>query len=189
MADVMDGAQVQRARLRPAAREAGTPDRADGMDPGIAKLVVQKRERRVGRNPATGAAVEIPARQVVKARIAKRSTTRSKRGRRDAPRLHHQGAGLGAERALGIAGALLIDLCHLLGEPTPAGADPCGDYLLLRAGRASAASARPIGRVGSADVWRHHQFAREYKRGARTSTRSLTESGVVAGQPALPDRL
>ena len=39
--------------------------------PGIAKLVVQKRERRTGRNPATGASVEIPAKQVVKARIAK----------------------------------------------------------------------------------------------------------------------
>ena len=36
--------------------------------PGIVKLVVQKRERRVGRNPATGAPVEIPAKQVVKAR-------------------------------------------------------------------------------------------------------------------------
>ena len=39
--------------------------------PGIAKLVVQKRERRMGHNPATGASVEIPAKQVVKARIAK----------------------------------------------------------------------------------------------------------------------
>ena len=38
--------------------------------PGVAKLVVQKRERRMGRNPATGAPVEIPAKQVVKARIA-----------------------------------------------------------------------------------------------------------------------
>ena len=38
---------------------------------GIAKLVVQKRERRMGRNPATGASVEILAKQVVKARIAK----------------------------------------------------------------------------------------------------------------------
>ena len=37
---------------------------------GVAKLVVQKRERRMGRNPATGAPVEIPAKQVVKARIA-----------------------------------------------------------------------------------------------------------------------
>ena len=39
--------------------------------PGVAKLVVQQRERRLGRNPATGATVEIPAKQVVKARIAK----------------------------------------------------------------------------------------------------------------------
>ena len=34
-------------------------------------VVVQQREKRMGRNPATGARVEIPARQVVKARIAK----------------------------------------------------------------------------------------------------------------------
>ena len=39
--------------------------------PGIAKLVLQNREARMGRNPATGEAIEIPAKQVVKARIAK----------------------------------------------------------------------------------------------------------------------
>ena len=39
--------------------------------PGIAKLVLQKREARMGRNPATGQAIEIPAKQVVKARIVK----------------------------------------------------------------------------------------------------------------------
>ncbi len=39
--------------------------------PGVAKLVVQQREKRMGHNPATGARVEVPARQVVKARIAK----------------------------------------------------------------------------------------------------------------------
>ena len=39
--------------------------------PGTAKVVVQQREKRMGRNPATGATVEIPARQVIKARIAK----------------------------------------------------------------------------------------------------------------------
>ena len=39
--------------------------------PGIAKLVLQKREARTGRNPATGQAIEIPPKQVVKARIAK----------------------------------------------------------------------------------------------------------------------
>ena len=39
--------------------------------PGIVKLVVQQRDKRMARNPATGARVEVPARQVVKARIAK----------------------------------------------------------------------------------------------------------------------
>ena len=39
--------------------------------PGIAKFVLQSREARTGRNPATGQAIEIPAKQVVKARIAK----------------------------------------------------------------------------------------------------------------------
>ena len=39
--------------------------------PGIAKLVLQKREARTGRNPATGEAIQIPAKQVVKARITK----------------------------------------------------------------------------------------------------------------------
>lgn len=39
--------------------------------PGVVKLVVQQRERRLGRNPSTGATVEIPAKQVVKARVAK----------------------------------------------------------------------------------------------------------------------
>ena len=39
--------------------------------PGMVKLVVQKRKARMGRNPATGAAIEISAKTVVKARIAK----------------------------------------------------------------------------------------------------------------------
>ncbi len=39
--------------------------------PGMVKLVVQKRKARMGRNPATGAAIQIPAKTVVKARIAK----------------------------------------------------------------------------------------------------------------------
>ena len=44
---------------------------ADFTLPGIAKLTVQKRSARTGRNPATGKTVEIPAKNVVKARIAK----------------------------------------------------------------------------------------------------------------------
>lgn len=39
--------------------------------PGMVKLVVQKRKARTGRNPATGAAITIPAKTVVKARIIK----------------------------------------------------------------------------------------------------------------------
>ena len=39
--------------------------------PGMVKLVVQKRLARKGRNPATGATIDIPAKTVVKARIAK----------------------------------------------------------------------------------------------------------------------
>ena len=39
--------------------------------PGIGKLVLVKRKARMGRNPATGAAIRIPAKTVVKMRIAK----------------------------------------------------------------------------------------------------------------------
>ena len=39
--------------------------------PGMVKLVVQNRRARVGRNPATGEQIQIPAKTVVKARIAK----------------------------------------------------------------------------------------------------------------------
>jgi DNA-binding protein HU-beta len=39
--------------------------------PGIGKLVLVKRKARMGRNPATGAAIKIPAKTVVKMRMAK----------------------------------------------------------------------------------------------------------------------
>lgn len=39
--------------------------------PGIGKLVKQKRKARMGRNPATGQAIKIPAKTVVKMRLAK----------------------------------------------------------------------------------------------------------------------
>ena len=39
--------------------------------PGIGKLVLVKRKARIGRNPATGATIKIPAKTVVKMRIAK----------------------------------------------------------------------------------------------------------------------
>lgn len=39
--------------------------------PGLGKLVLVNRKARVGRNPATGATIQIPAKRVVKFRIAK----------------------------------------------------------------------------------------------------------------------
>ena len=39
--------------------------------PGIGKLVLVNRKARMGRNPATGEAIQIPAKRVLKFRIAK----------------------------------------------------------------------------------------------------------------------
>ncbi len=39
--------------------------------PGLGKLVLVKRAARTGRNPATGATIQIPAKKVVKFRVAK----------------------------------------------------------------------------------------------------------------------
>ena len=39
--------------------------------PGIGKLVLVNRKARMGRNPATGEAIKIPAKRVVKFRVAK----------------------------------------------------------------------------------------------------------------------
>jgi DNA-binding protein HU-beta len=39
--------------------------------PGIGKLVLVKRKARMGRNPATGATIKIPAKTVVRIRVAK----------------------------------------------------------------------------------------------------------------------
>lgn len=39
--------------------------------PGLGKLVKVKRQARMGRNPATGASIQIPAKTVVKFRVAK----------------------------------------------------------------------------------------------------------------------
>ena len=39
--------------------------------PGIGKLVLQNRKARMGRNPQTGEAIKIPAKKVLKFRVAK----------------------------------------------------------------------------------------------------------------------
>ena len=51
-----------------------------------------------------------------------------------------------------------IDLCRLLGEPTPAEADPTGDrYCFERGAR------KDTGGDGWADVWKRHCFAWELR--------------------------
>ena len=52
-----------------------------------------------------------------------------------------------------------IDLCRLLGEPTPAEADPKGDFYCFERG-----ASKDSGGEGWADVWKRHCFAWEYKR-------------------------
>ena len=51
-----------------------------------------------------------------------------------------------------------IDLCRLLGEPTPAEADPKGDHYCFEKG-----ALKDSGGGGWADVWKRHCFAWEYK--------------------------
>ena len=51
-----------------------------------------------------------------------------------------------------------IDLCRLLGEPTPAEADPKGDHYCFERG-----AFKDSGGGGWADVWKRHCFAWEYK--------------------------
>ncbi|MCE5229262.1 HU family DNA-binding protein [bacterium] len=45
------------------------------MIPGLGKLVLQKRKARIGRNPATGESIKIPAKTVVKFRVTKACKT------------------------------------------------------------------------------------------------------------------
>ncbi len=51
-----------------------------------------------------------------------------------------------------------IDLCRLLGEPTPVEADPKGDHYCFERG-----ASKDSGGGGWADVWKRHCFAWEYK--------------------------
>ena len=51
-----------------------------------------------------------------------------------------------------------IDLCRLLDEPTPAEADPTGDWYCFERG-----ARKDTGGDGWADAWKRHHFAWEYK--------------------------
>ena len=51
-----------------------------------------------------------------------------------------------------------LDLCHLIGHPTPAEADPTGTTFTFEAGAATQRGGR-----GWADIWKRGSFAWEYK--------------------------
>lgn len=51
-----------------------------------------------------------------------------------------------------------IDLCRMLGEPTPADADPTGEWYCFERG-----ARKDTGAKGWADVWKRDHFAWEYK--------------------------
>ena len=57
--------------LEELARLAHTEAKNSFTLPGIGKLVLVNRAARMGRNPATGATIQIPAKTVVKFRVAK----------------------------------------------------------------------------------------------------------------------
>ena len=80
-----------------------------------------------------------------------------------------------------------IDLCRLLGEPTPAEADPTGETYCFEKG-----ARKETGGDGWADVWKRHCFAWEYK-GQRANLDAafdqLRQLRAGFGKPAAFDRL
>jgi len=68
-----------------------------------------------------------------------------------------------------------LDLCRLLGQPTPAAHDATGaEYAFEKGVEVTAASAGAQGERGFADVWWKNKFAWEYKR--RGKYRDLTDA-------------
>jgi DNA-binding protein HU-beta len=72
---IADEAEVPRktaVRMLEALSEAAYKEAKKGFTiPGLGKLVLVQRKARIGRNPATGQAIKIPAKKVLKFRIAK----------------------------------------------------------------------------------------------------------------------
>ena len=69
-----------------------------------------------------------------------------------------------AAASLGVSpmGSCFIDLSRMLGQPTPAEADPEGDFYTFERGIAKT-GAGGGGRKGFAGVWHRGHFAFEYK--------------------------
>jgi len=76
-----------------------------------------------------------------------------------------------------------IDLCRLLGEPTPVEADPSGESYAFEAG-----ATKTTGREGWADVWKRGCFAWEYKgkgRDLQAAYAQLQQYAVALENPPL----
>lgn len=75
IAGVADAAGISKAQAKAALEALATMAYKGAKDgftiPGIGKLVKQRRKARLGRNPATGESIKIPAKTVLKFRIAK----------------------------------------------------------------------------------------------------------------------
>ena len=69
----------------------------------------------------------------------------------------------------------VIGLSHLLGEPTPADADPAGEWYCFERG-----ARKDTGGDGWADVWKRGCFAWEYK-GRRTDLDAADGDGARGG--------
>ncbi|MDE2365049.1 MAG: class I SAM-dependent DNA methyltransferase [Hyphomicrobiales bacterium] len=63
-----------------------------------------------------------------------------------------------------------IDLCRLVGHPTPAEDDPAGDHFTFEKG-----AAKTGGGDGFADVWKKGYFAWEYKKRRRNLDEAMTQ--------------
>lgn len=72
LAEKMDLTKAQAGQFLDELAQLAYAEAANGFTiPGIGKLVLVNRKARTGRNPATGETIQIPAKQVVKFRVAK----------------------------------------------------------------------------------------------------------------------
>lgn len=72
LAESADITKVQAKAVLESLAEMAYKDAKVGFTlPGLGKLIVVKRKARMGRNPATGEQIKIPAKKVLKFRIAK----------------------------------------------------------------------------------------------------------------------
>lgn len=74
LAEKTDLTRKQVAAVLEAQAELAYREAKNGFTiPGVGKLVIQDRKARAGRNPATGETIQIPAKRVLKFRIAKQA--------------------------------------------------------------------------------------------------------------------